>query len=123
VLLLTRGGSPEWAKAIPGKLFEYMASGRPVLASVPEGLASELVRRTGIGLAVAPDDQGALVEALRLAAESPEAFARRHFAPKPEEISRYGRRRLTGDLARILDEVAGAAIVSHAEPQTPLRPA
>jgi glycosyltransferase involved in cell wall biosynthesis len=47
-----------------GKLFEYLAAERPILAAVPpDGVAAQLVRDTGAGLVAAPDD----VEGLRVA--------------------------------------------------------
>ena len=40
-----------------GKVFEYLAAERPILAAVPtDGAAAELVRETGAGVVVAPED-------------------------------------------------------------------
>jgi glycosyltransferase involved in cell wall biosynthesis len=48
-----------------GKIFEYLAAERPILAAVPpDGAAAELVRETGSGVVVAPDDVRGLREAL-----------------------------------------------------------
>ncbi|MGB2875098.1 MAG: glycosyltransferase family 4 protein [Gaiellaceae bacterium] len=48
-----------------GKIFEYLAAERPILAAVPpDGAAAELVRETGAGIVVAPDDERGLREAL-----------------------------------------------------------
>lgn len=48
-----------------GKLFEYLASGRPVLCLAPdENLASRLVREWGAGIVAGPGDEGAIEEAL-----------------------------------------------------------
>ncbi len=50
---------------LTGKLFEYLAAERPILAAVPpEGAAARLVRETGAGVVVPPDDVDALREAL-----------------------------------------------------------
>ncbi|NER11165.1 Glycosyltransferase involved in cell wall bisynthesis [Muriicola jejuensis] len=50
VLLLIEINSEDTRGIIPGKLFEYMAAGRPVLAIGPEGWeAGTLVRETGSG--------------------------------------------------------------------------
>jgi glycosyltransferase involved in cell wall biosynthesis len=47
-----------------GKIYEYLAAERPILAAVPpRGVAAELVRRADAGIVVPPDD----VEALRAA--------------------------------------------------------
>lgn len=48
-----------------GKIFEYLAAERPILAAVPpDGAAAELVRETGAGVVVGPDDVKGLREAL-----------------------------------------------------------
>jgi glycosyltransferase involved in cell wall biosynthesis len=50
---------------LSGKVFEYLAAGRPILAAVPpDGAAAELIRETGAGIVAAPDDVDALREAL-----------------------------------------------------------
>jgi glycosyltransferase involved in cell wall biosynthesis len=50
---------------VSGKLFEYLAAARPILAAVPpDGAAAELIRETGAGVVAAPDDPEALREAL-----------------------------------------------------------
>ena len=48
-------------------MFEYLAAGRPILAAVPpDGAAAALIKETGAGVVVAPDD----VAGLRAALES-----------------------------------------------------
>jgi glycosyltransferase involved in cell wall biosynthesis len=48
-----------------GKIFEYLAAERPILAAVPpDGAAADLVRETGAGVVVAPDDVDGIREAL-----------------------------------------------------------
>jgi colanic acid biosynthesis glycosyl transferase WcaI len=49
---------------IPSKLFEAMAHGVPILISVPEGEATALVRETGAGLVLPPEDPAALAAAV-----------------------------------------------------------
>jgi glycosyltransferase involved in cell wall biosynthesis len=53
-------------KVVPsGKIFEYLAAERPILAAVPtDGVAAQLVRETGAGVVVAPDDEDGIREAL-----------------------------------------------------------
>ena len=42
---------------LSGKVFEYLAAERPILAVVPpDGAAADLIRETGAGVVVAPDD-------------------------------------------------------------------
>ncbi|HEY1832977.1 MAG TPA: glycosyltransferase [Solirubrobacteraceae bacterium] len=47
-----------------GKLYEYMAAGRPVLALAADNEAARIVRETNLGRAVAPDDAEAVLEGL-----------------------------------------------------------
>jgi glycosyltransferase involved in cell wall biosynthesis len=56
---------PGHAVSVPGKLYEYMAAGRPILAIADEGETAELVRATGTGVSVTDADETAIVDALR----------------------------------------------------------
>jgi glycosyltransferase involved in cell wall biosynthesis len=50
---------------LSGKVFEYLAAERPVLAVVPpDGAAAQLVRDTGAGIVAAPEDVDAIRAAL-----------------------------------------------------------
>jgi len=49
--------------ALPTKLFEAFAAGRPAVVAAPDGAATALVRDTGTGVAVAPEDPAALAGA------------------------------------------------------------
>ena len=51
---------------VPSKLLTYMASGRPVIAAVhPSSTAARIVRDSGCGLLVLPEDAKALADAVR----------------------------------------------------------
>jgi len=57
--------------AVPSKLYEAMATGRPVIL-VARGEAARIVEQHGAGLVVAPGDRAGLVNAFRrLAADAP----------------------------------------------------
>src|SRR5262249_26242029 len=57
LLLLIPEADGRGRGVLSGKVFEYLAAGRPILAVVPpEGAAAELIRSTGAGVVVAPDD-------------------------------------------------------------------
>lgn len=65
LLLLIPEAGGRGKGVLSGKVFEYLASGRPILAAVPpDGAAAELIRETGAGVVVPPDDVGALKAAL-----------------------------------------------------------
>jgi glycosyltransferase involved in cell wall biosynthesis len=65
-LLLLQPGT---TVSIPGKLFEYLTAGRPILALAEEGETSDIVRESGRGFAVLPDDQPAIERAIQMLVE------------------------------------------------------
>jgi glycosyltransferase involved in cell wall biosynthesis len=65
LLLLIPESGGRGRGVLTGKIFEYLAAERPILAAVPpDGAAAELVRDTGAGTVVPSDDVDALREAL-----------------------------------------------------------
>jgi len=65
LLLLVPEAGGRGRGVISAKVFEYLAAERPILASVPtDGAAAQVLRRTGTGIVVAPDDVRGLREAL-----------------------------------------------------------
>jgi glycosyltransferase involved in cell wall biosynthesis len=73
---------PGHAVSTPGKLYEYLAAGRPILAIAEEGETADLVRRSGFGVSVAPGDQDAIVRALA----STMRMAREEVPSAPREL-------------------------------------
>jgi glycosyltransferase involved in cell wall biosynthesis len=104
VLLLLEQDSDRGRLVLPGKAFEYLRAGRPILAVVPRGgAAARFVRETGAGIAVDPSNPAEIAEALaRLLGGGAE--------PSPSVVSaaRYERRVLTAELARLFDGVLAA---------------
>jgi glycosyltransferase involved in cell wall biosynthesis len=65
LLLLIPEAGGRGRGVLSGKVFEYLAAERPILASVPpEGAAADLIRKTGSGVVAPPDDPPAIREAL-----------------------------------------------------------
>ncbi|MGL6278620.1 MAG: glycosyltransferase family 4 protein [Gaiella sp.] len=65
LLLLIPQADGRGRGVLSGKVFEYLAVGRPILAAVPpDGAAAELIRETGAGLVADPDDPAAIRAAL-----------------------------------------------------------
>jgi glycosyltransferase involved in cell wall biosynthesis len=101
VLLLLQVHGPGYDAAIPGKLYEYVASGRPILAFLPPGEAADLVRRVG-GWVVAPEDASGAEQAIirLLTGERPggDSFDRRAISEE------HRRDRIAHRLATLLDK-------------------
>jgi len=66
---------PGMEKAVPSKLIEAMAAGKPVILSA-RGESAELVREAQAGLVVEPDNPKALAEAICRIRENPEEAKR-----------------------------------------------
>jgi glycosyltransferase involved in cell wall biosynthesis len=103
VLLLVANITPGAEATVPGKLFEYLAVGRPILAiAPPNSSTADILVQTGGGWLASAGDPQAIACTLR------QAFAE-HRAGQPKhtnaaEVARFDRRALTGDLANVLDQ-------------------
>jgi glycosyltransferase involved in cell wall biosynthesis len=65
LLLLIPDAGGRGKGVLSGKVFEYLAAERPILAVVPpDGAAAALIRETGAGVVVAPDDIDGIAAAL-----------------------------------------------------------
>jgi glycosyltransferase involved in cell wall biosynthesis len=65
LLLLVPDAAGRGKGVLSGKVFEYLAARRPILAVVPpDGAAADLIRKTGAGVVAAPDDVDAIRAAL-----------------------------------------------------------
>ena len=103
-LLLVANTTPGAEATVPGKLFEYLAVGRPVIAVAPaESSSADVLDATGGGWLAAADSVEAITCTLR------QAYAERERRSSAAEIARFDRRRLAGDLAHVFDEVTAGA--------------
>ena len=106
LLLLPDAGGR--GRVVPsGKIFEYLAAERPILAAVPpDGAAAKLVRETGAGIVVAPDDQKAIREALLGLHARWRAGQLRNGYLTEEQRRRLSRKTRVEELAELLWKVA-----------------
>lgn len=92
---------------VPAKVYEYLRLGRPLLALVSGGAVADILRDTGAGTPVHPDDTEGVATVLRDAyANRPEPGVP---ARPPGEVARYSRQHLTAELAAVLDACATTA--------------
>ncbi|MGH7741323.1 MAG: glycosyltransferase [Candidatus Eiseniibacteriota bacterium] len=89
---------------VPGKLYEYLESGRPMLAVLdPQDEAAELARRAGASV-TAPGDREALAAEIERRWLAWRGGARAA-SSRPEWLDDYRRDRLAGRLAGLLDRL------------------
>lgn len=88
--------------SLPGKLFEYMATGKPILAISPrDGEVDRILRETGAGWCADPERPDEIVDMLRRACEFTRT-GRNGLSPDRDAIRRYERPRLAAELADLL---------------------
>lgn len=102
LLLLWKPRGPGYRTMVPGKLYEYLDAGRPVLALLEPGdEAAELVRRAG-GEVLPPGRREPLADAIERHYLAWKDGARPQPA-QPDWLAAHTRARLAGQLATLLD--------------------
>ena len=92
------------ATIVPGKTYEYLASGTPILGAVPDGDARDILAAAGNAVLARPDDVAALATALEAALERYRA-GRPPPEPDPGVVEEFEYRRLAARLAAVFDGV------------------
>lgn len=105
VLLLFLGSGALLSTCYPAKVFEYVATGRPILALTTGGIAGDLVLEAGTGRAVAPDDASSIKQAL-LELHDEWRTGSLPTLRDPSFPEQFERRALTERLARMFDQIA-----------------
>jgi glycosyltransferase involved in cell wall biosynthesis len=107
LLLLIPEAGGRGKGVLSGKVFEYLAAERPILAAVPpDGAAAELIQETGAGVVAAPDDVPALVSALRALHDAWAAGTLDGTPLSPADHERLGRGARVEELAELLRALA-----------------
>ena len=107
LLLLIPEAGGRGRGVLSGKVFEYLAAERPIIAAVPpDGAAARLLRETGAAIVVAPDDVEGLRRALRDLDSRFRAGTLDGTPLGPELRERISRRARVEELAALLRSVA-----------------
>jgi glycosyltransferase involved in cell wall biosynthesis len=103
LLLLIPDAGGRGRGVLSGKVFEYLAAERPILAAVPpDGAAAELIRETGAGVVAPADDVEALRDALAGLVERWRAGTLGGTQLSPEHRHRISRAARVEELADLL---------------------
>jgi glycosyltransferase involved in cell wall biosynthesis len=109
LLLLIPDAGGRGKGVLSGKVFEYLAVGRPILAAVPpDGAAAALIREADAGVVVPPDDPGAIRSALEELHTRWRDGGLPDVALSPEWKDRLSRRTRVEEMASLLREVAAS---------------
>lgn len=102
LLYLPINNTPRPESIIPGKLFEYLASGRPILGTGPQtGDSAAILKKTGSGTMVGFQDAQGVEHAIR---SHYEAYRNKQWEMTPSPGA-YSRKHLTGNLAKLLNSM------------------
>jgi glycosyltransferase involved in cell wall biosynthesis len=104
VLLVLLGGNKMKDTEVPGKIFEYMGTGKPILALVRQGDVSSILEGSNLAFTVNPDNREEIKETLLNLVKLWQQ-GELHREPNIEYINRFSRKELTGKLSSMLDEL------------------
>lgn len=104
LLILPLRKEPEYKAVLPGKLFEYLASWRPVLGiGQPDGAMSMILNTTKTGIVLDWNDKASLSRFIELCWKN---HLDGRLTVEDADISRYSRRELTRRMAELLDSIS-----------------
>jgi glycosyltransferase involved in cell wall biosynthesis len=107
LLLLIPDAGGRGKGVLSGKVFEYLAAERPILAIVPpDGAAAELIRNANAGVVVAPDDVEGITAALCELHGRWRSGGLEEAPLAPEWKARVSRRARVQELADLLERLA-----------------
>jgi len=99
LLLVTLTGQESLAT---GKIFEYLAASRPIIALTEGTAAEDIIKRTGSGVCVNPNDTEKIAYQLKTIIDTYPNLA--FYKPNNSEIEKFNRIALTQQLAHIFDQ-------------------
>ena len=102
-LLLIGEGQAQSAMYIPGKLYEYLYTQRPILALMQDGEGANIIRLANAGMVVPPKDTVQIAEAIHRMYQS--FLDRIPFTPNESVIRQFSRIEQTNELAKLLNNL------------------
>ena len=92
------------ATIVPGKMYEYLASGRPILAAVPDGDARDTLEAAGNAILVRPDDVDGIAAGLLTRIGQFQAGVQPE-PPNRAVVERFEYSKLAAELANVFEKV------------------
>jgi glycosyltransferase involved in cell wall biosynthesis len=96
---------------VPGKVFEYIGSRKPIIAFAPEGAAAEIIRKTGTGVVVPQNDVAkaklvvlSFYEGL-ISRRPSSTNSKEFFDPNEDAIKEFERKEATKKLSSLFTEI------------------
>jgi glycosyltransferase involved in cell wall biosynthesis len=92
------------SRIVPGKTYEYMATGRPILAAAPDGDARDFLSQCGTAMICRPDDAAGMIQILD---KTYRAWKSKQSVRRCNEafVNQFERRNLTRTLAAAFDSM------------------
>lgn len=89
---------------IPGKVYEYLQAGKPVLTIGQESDAWDILQRSGLGIVHRPDDVEGIADSLQMLILEKHRLKER-FVPNADFIAQFEFKQLTRQLADVFEEL------------------
>jgi hypothetical protein len=103
ILILPLRHEPEYKATIPGKTWEYLASGNPVLGiGQRDGAMARIVNQTRAGVVFSWDDEASMAKYIDFCWER---FKSDSFENPTKGIEQYSRRALTKKMSALMDSI------------------
>jgi len=123
LLLLILGHDPKAAGIIPAKLFEYLFTGKPILALVSEGETAEVIRSHNAGRVITSPDAEKIALSIQHYFDDYLRGNQIQRRVKSAGIGKYNRQQLTSELAEIFDRLVSGQSAGEVQPRRSLETA
>jgi len=102
VSLIQLKDDPLFSSVIPSKIFESMGMGLPIILSLPDGEAAGIVRATGAGVVIPPEQPDKLAQTVLEWYQQPDLCAR-YAKASADAATGYSRAKQAERMARALE--------------------